>query len=103
MRFNDVITVWQRGELNPIGKPTYSLPERVKARWEDRTVLFISPDGRSERSRAVVYVPKEFPTGALIKKGWHRTNTPPQDAYEVRDVRVIPNLHGTKKETRLIL
>lgn len=103
MRWIHKVTVWKKEGTDFQGQPVYSSPIHSNARWEDRSSIFTDNDGKERRSESTIYVEKEFEKGDFIVKGKYTSSTPPTEAREIRDVRNMPNLTGTKVERRLLL
>ena len=103
MRFIHNVTVWRNEGVDFQGAPDFSGPVSARARWEDRSSVFIDADGKQNRSESTIYVDKEFKRGDFIVFGKSTDSSPPAEAREIKDVRNMPNLSGTKVERRLLL
>ena len=103
MRFIHDVTVWRNEGIDFQGAPKFSDPVKARARWEDRSSIFIGPDGKQNRSESTIYVDREFKRGDFIVLGKNTSSEPPTEAREIKDVRNMPNLSGTKMERRLLL
>lgn len=102
-RYIDKATAWKRDGVDPIGNPLWDGPIVTDCRWEDVQRVFTTADGRQERSRSVIYHDKSLGEGWKIKRGEHTETTPPDDAYEIRNYREMPDLFGERVEKRSIL
>ena len=103
MIYPQIATIWTPGVKDAFGKPTWSAPETLEVRWEDRSVLFVDGEGRQVKSSAVVYVQKEVPIGVQIARGLSVSLTPTAGSFEVKDYREITSLRGDRTERRLML
>lgn len=102
-RYIHQATAWERDGVDAIGRPKWKEPVVTDCRWEDTERVFTGPDGRQERSRSVIYHDKSLGNGWKIKKGVHTNTEPPDDAYEIRSYREMPDLFGNRVEKRSIL
>lgn len=92
---NQVCTYWAPGGYDLYGNPSVAAPVALACRWQDKTDLIRTPDGREVVSASVVY-----PEYALTVQGWaalgDQTATPdPQTlpgAYQVLNVGQSPDL-----------
>ena len=106
---------WPPSKVDDYGQPvTGTLVELVldgtnnyRVRWEDKVEEFMDANGTTQRSMAVVYVPK-LPDGSDVKPGgflWLgkrgdlADETDPnanEGAFEVKRVDKLPNLKATQ-------
>lgn len=92
--------VWVAGTPDIYGQPTFTGPNSMKHRWEDRTGLFINNQGRQEGFKHRVYMDTLVKPGDRISK---RTTDTFDDSIEVKDVREIMSVNGRKREIRVLL
>ncbi len=99
------ITYWDATGVDNFGDPTFASPITVKAKWEERTEIFINAEGQEERSRSVIYVDSNLITGGYIFRGISTVADPRtvDDAYLIKDYRKISNFENTIHERRVML
>lgn len=98
------ITIWRSNGVDRYGQPMYKEPLNVRGRWEDAERLYINEQGREVRGRSTVYLQEDLAkSGDYMLFGKSEATTPPVDAYEVKQRRVIANQRGTRKECRYVL
>jgi hypothetical protein len=87
---------WARNGVDAEGRPTYAAPAEIACRWEDTQEDFVTADGKTLRSTAVVYPENIARDGDLYSLGTVAgTNADPfqvPGALEVRRFARIPNL-----------
>ena len=101
IKLNQKAMYWTPPTADGRGGWTFPSPTEVSCRWEGRTERFISPEGREEVSRAVVYLQT-----AILADGWLwlgseedwdllTSPTPREDgAYKIRSVGYSPSIDG---------
>ena len=99
------ITYWDATGVDNFGDPTFATPATVKAKWEERTELFINAEGQEERSRSVIYVDTLLISGGYLFRGISVVADPRavDDAYLIKDYRQISNFENTIHERRVML
>jgi hypothetical protein len=100
MRFLTTGLLWVSGDPDIYGQPTFDDPVSIRHRWEDRTGLFINAQGRQEAFKHRVYTDLKPKPGDRIAK---RPSDEFSASLEIKDVREIINVRGTKREVRLLL
>ena len=98
-------TYWAVSGVDNFGDPSFASPVGIKCKWEDRTELFIDPDGREQRSRSVVYVDTDVVIGGYLFLGTS-TGTDPlavTGAFIVKDFKKVSNFEATVHERRVML
>lgn len=97
------ITRWPVSGSNGYGGFTFDTPIKVKARWEDRAVLFRTLDNEEEVSNAVVYMAEDIVVGDYFAKGDQTATADPttldiafrsRNYHRTTDLR---NLHALRK------
>jgi hypothetical protein len=100
MRFLTTGLLWESGEPDIYGQPTFGRPKPIRHRWEDRTGLFINNQGRQEAFKHRVYTDlKPKPGDRLAKRGTDKF----EQSHEIKDVREILSVSGKKREVRVLL
>lgn len=102
-RFIETCTYWQKGSLDKFGNPSWTGPTTTKCRWEEVSELFVTTDGKTESSRARVYLEPKLNIGDYIYRGKSGNSTPPNTAEEIKQFFEVRNVQGTKRERKLIL
>lgn len=99
------VTRWSPTGQDGFGNQTWSTPETIKGRWEERTELFVDTNGEEVRSEAVVFLTKDVDTGDYLYLGDTNTSDPTtlHDAREVKAFRKIPDLRARLFERRAML
>ena len=99
------ITYWEIAGVDNFGDPSFSAPVTLKAKWEDRTELFIDADGRETRSRSVVYVDTDLVIGGYLFRGTSSASDPltVNNTFLIKDYRKISDFENTTHERRAML
>lgn len=100
MKFLGVGLLWQKGEPDIYGQPSYGEPIPVQHRWQNKSGLFITREGRTEGYSSKVYVNIYAKPGDRISK---RTTDTIEKSFEIKDSREIQNISGKKTEYRVLL
>lgn len=66
---HDDVTHWPVTGSDGFGGFLFGTPVKIKARWEDKNVLFLGTNGEEETSNAIVYVPAAVPIGDYLGLG----------------------------------
>lgn len=105
MKHNQTLTYWSTtGSFDLYGKPVWSAPKTLKVRWEGNTRIAIKTGTREEFSEAVIYTENDvLKKGDYVLEGISTALSPVQEAREIKQRIVTPNLRGTKVEYRLVL
>lgn len=96
-------TYWKKGALDRYGNPTWDGPYTVKTRWEEISEIFVTNDGKTDSSRARVYLDADLDIGDYIIRGKNTDSTPPNLAEEIKQFQEVRNVKGDKRERKLIL
>jgi len=96
---------WPPGTPDGFGGVNFGAPTTIKARWEDKAVLFIDRAGVESRARARIYVNQDVELRGYIYLGVSASTDPTtvDGAYEIRDFRKTPNLQATEFERRVLI
>jgi len=100
------ITYWAPSGVDNFGDPSFASPDStIKAKWEDRTELFIDAEGRETRSMSVVYVDTDLITGGYLFRGNSNSSDPltVTNAFMIKDVRKISDFENTTHERKVML
>jgi len=99
------ITYWEPTEVDNFGDPSFAAPVGVKAKWEDRTELFINAEGREERSHSVVYVDTDLLKGGFLLRDTSTVTDPLSvtGAFMIKDVRKISDFENVVHERKIML
>ena len=100
---------WSRGQADRHLIYSYEAPIEIKCRWEDRQEEFVTPEGTSKTSNAVVYVDRPMIPGDVLVYGAKisahdnyrggKSGASPETypkAYVIQAFSVIPNLKATE-------
>lgn len=92
------ITRWPYEGSNGFGGFSFGAPVTMRGRWEDRTELFTTPQGREVVSRAVIYLEKDVEVGDYVAQGDHSSELDPIAAggYQVERFDRITDLRGLR-------
>lgn len=103
--FNQTATYWASNGVDSIGDTTFAAPVALSLRWELRSEQFVDGNGRSLRSRAVLYLQQDVDIGDFLFLGTSTTVDPRTltSAFEVQDFRKIPNGDATQFERRAMI
>lgn len=98
-----IITRWTAGESLYDGFD-YGTPELLRGRWEERSVMFRTPDGEEVVSQAIVYLSEDVQIGDFLALGDYSTSAePPASASRVRQFNRISNLRNVTTERKAFL
>ncbi len=98
MQLNQIVTYWPKGERNGFGQIEYEIPRIIKARWEDKQMLFIDDSGEESTSRAVVYSEMPLAVEGYLFQGETAEQNPISlaAAYRIKAAVVMRNLKADK-------
>ncbi len=100
------ITYWAPSGVDNFGDPSFAAPvTTIKAKWEDRTELFIDETGREQRSRSVVYVDTDLVIGGYLFRGTSTVADPlsVDGAFIVKDFKKTSDFEVVNHERRAML
>ena len=99
------VTYWEVTGVDNSGDPIFATPIAVKAKWEDRTELFIDGEGREQRSKSVVYVDTDLIVGGYLFRGSSSVSDPlsVSGAFMIKDFRKISDFEVETHERRAML
>lgn len=91
------ITYWAFLGKNEYNESLFDTPVTLKARWEDRAVLFRNSEGQEVISSAVIYPIYKLELKGYVKRGIVADLDPTglSGAFEIRQSGDSPNLKGT--------
>lgn len=95
---------WKRTGLTGTGAPIFEDPVEISVRWEFRSESYMSADGESRTSLAVVYPDREISPRDLLRLGTLAELNDPlpenwasnSEVHEARRCDKIPNMRGTE-------
>lgn len=93
---NQEVTHWTTGEAHFEGF-SFGSPEVLSARWEDRSVLYITKGGEQKVSNAVVYLSDDVAEGDYIALGSYTDVADPTslvNAFRVMQFQKLPDADG---------
>lgn len=93
-------TVWKPTALDAYGNPSWASPTQIKVRWEHADRRFITENGHEQRGQNAIYFERKglIEQQDYIAEGKHTATSPINGAWEVKRIRITPNLSGTKIE-----
>lgn len=95
---NQICTYWAKSGVDVYGKPTYAAPVTLACRWEDKSELVRTPDGREVVSSSIVYPAGELVVGSWLALGDQTSTATPAeygDAHEIIARGKSPDLRAT--------
>lgn len=97
------ITLWER-TTDVTGGPSFSTPEVIYGRWEDRQETFVDSKSVTVQSKAVIYLESAEPSpGSWVARGDQTAYANPKlatGAFEVKQFSKIPDLRYVKYERK---
>jgi phenylalanyl-tRNA synthetase beta subunit len=95
---NQTATYWAPSSIDGFNVVTFSTPESVSCRWEDKQELFLNYNMDQELSHAVVYLNQDIEIGGYLYLGTSTAVDPGtvDGAREIRAFNKIPNVKATK-------
>lgn len=100
---NQDVTYWPPGVSDGFGGNGYGSPVAIKARWQDKAVLFRDSEGREVTSDAVVYVSHEVLNTGKLFLGVSVASLPVAGAKEIRAVQKSPSLNTDETLIKVML
>lgn len=99
---NQVAVYWDSAGSDDMGRPAYAAPVEIKCRWEDTNDEFVDKEGRTQVSKAMVYVDRDLDLHGVLRLGplsevtdqTHPFNN--DNAWEIRAVNKLPNRRAKK-------
>ena len=101
LRANQTATYWYPTGGGSWGEPTWSDPQILSVRWQDKQQLIRDKEGREVVSEAVVYTHIPIVQEGRLQKGAH-TGTP-DDAREVKAVSEHVTIDGESDHWKVYL
>lgn len=100
-----VLTVWRATGIDGFNKPSFSAPEQLNCRWEERSEKIQAGDGTEILSRARVFVSEDVALGDYFALGVYEETDPisTPGAWRIRDFRKTPSLDGLSFERKAFL
>ena len=99
------VTYWTTSEAEFAGFQ-FSTPVAIKGRWEERAVLFQTPEGDDAISRAVAYLAADVDIGDYVALGDHTAVADPTTltgAYRVKQFLKQNDLRNISVERKAFL
>ncbi len=99
------VTYWS-GVDDGYGGKTFSTPQIIKGRWEDRSEVYVDQAGEQLVSNAVVYLMVDVEVDNFIAQGSHVTVADPSTlagAFIVKRFDKIPNLRNVSFQRKVMV
>lgn len=93
MRRNQAATYWYPTGNGSWGEPSWSDPQIIRVRWQDKTQLIRDKEGKEIVADAVVYTGKAIDLEGRLQKGEHAGN-PGADAREPKTLQQHVRVDG---------
>lgn len=105
--YTQMSTYWERASPDGYGGWSYTAPQQLLVRWENRLEQIVSPTGEIVTSSAKVWVPARLKLGGYLFNG-ESTDTNPEvltspPAYKILKVVTIPSVMGERFEYKVFL
>lgn len=102
---NQDVTYWSVSGNDASGDPLFAAPVVIKARWEDRAVVFTTAKGEEATSMAVLFLGQDLDLGGFVFLGVSAAADPltVEDSLEVQGVSSVPALRGIVEEKKAFL
>lgn len=101
------VTYWPPITNDVFGGKIVSVGVLIKARWEEKSVLFRSVDNREETSSSIVYTKEtdNVQNGGKMALGDYSGELPPSniDVLEIRQVNKSPSMKNRYKIVKVFL
>lgn len=95
---------WWAASPDGYGGYTYSSPQTIKGRWQDKQELFRTPAGDEQVSKAIVYLDQDVDVGDYLYEGLSTAADPTSlEAYQVRQFGKVPDLRNLQSLRKAIL
>jgi len=97
---NQSCTYWGNPASDGYGWYTFDDPVLIDCRWEEKQVLFRTPNGEEKLSSAIVYIGQDVDLGGYVALGDYTDSiySNPKDVSSSRKIEncgEVPNLRGT--------
>ena len=89
------LTWWGAPVRGGFGETSFDSPVVIMGRWSDRQELFLDPQGRELRSRAVAWTDQDLEPGGYLCRG-ESTETDPRAVEGAAEVRAVSKVWGVK-------
>ncbi len=98
------ITYWSTSP-DGFGGYTFSAPQALKGRWEDKNEMFRTPNGLEKVSNAIVYLDTDVEVDGFLLLGTSSASDPTSvvGAVQIAGFRKIPNLGAVRFERKAFL
>lgn len=81
------VTHWPISGSDGYGGFTFNSPVKLKGRWEEKAVLFLSANNEEQVSEAVVFVDTEVAAGDYLGRGDLTATSDPTTIADTRRIR----------------
>lgn len=95
-KLNQVCTYWEPGEEDMFGNPSWSAPQVLACRWEDKQKLIRDKTGEQVVSQSEVWIVVQVRDKGRLVKGESADLLPPSDSFEPRKIDELVGLDGQR-------
>lgn len=97
---NDMLTeqatYWEPTGEDEFGNTTFSEPQTIDVRWEDKSELFKDEQGNEVVSNAVIYTLEDLQLEGYLYKGVTSESSTNVNAREIRQLKETPNVEANQ-------
>ena len=99
MKFPQTATYWSPSGVDGFGKQTFSAPQQIDVRWQERQELFVNAEGENDVSRAAVYCNQLVEKGGYLFLGSESSMDPESvtEAFRIKALSRSPNITATRE------
>ena len=104
--YTQLATYWGAPTLDGYGTRTFSAPQTLYTRWEDRTDLLIQFEGEEIPSKARVFVLQDVEVGGYLALGDQTASASPipvDSAHMIKVYDKTPSLDGSEFTRKVML
>lgn len=103
--YTQTATYWGSPTSDGTGGQSYDAPVELKVRWEERQEEFLTAEGETEVSNAIVWTSQDVDILGYLFLGASVAVDPTRvtGAFRILAVRSIPSLRGSQSERRAFL
>ena len=97
VKFPQTATYWSPSGVDGFGKQTFSAPQQIDVRWQERQELFVNAEGENDVSRAAVYCKQLVEKGGYLFLGSESSMNPESvtEAFRIKALSRSPNITAT--------
>lgn len=95
---NEIATVWRRTVRDVYGQYSYSSPEKIICKWQDKISLVINSNGQEQKAQSVIYTNVDLilDLDDKIILGDNQSNDPPPSANNIIAIEQLKGVDNSE-------